>query len=220
MVNSMTENILKLSNISKSFNDLSIITNVQLEVKKGEILGLIGPSGCGKTTLLQMICGLVHPTSGELILNHVEQTWGKYPFDNITYLFQRPVLYPHLDVLDNVALGVGGKYSKKEKRTIAMKSLEFTNISHLAKREVFSLSGGEAQRVAFARGHAQTNELMLLDEPFASVDISQKFALCTEFRNWIKELKKSAIFVTHDHDEAKHVCDRIVTWDELQSFQG
>lgn len=216
----MTENILKLSNISKSFNDLSIITNVQLEVKKGEILGLIGPSGCGKTTLLQMICGLVHPTSGELILNHVRQTWGKYPFDNITYLFQRPVLYPHLDVLDNVALGVGGKYSKKEKRTIAMKSLEFTNISHLAKREVFSLSGGEAQRVAFARGHAQTNELMLLDEPFASVDISQKFALCTEFRNWIKELKKSAIFVTHDHDEAKHVCDRIVTWDELQSFQG
>jgi putative spermidine/putrescine transport system ATP-binding protein len=220
MVNFMTEHKLKLNNISKSFGEVSIITNIQLEVRKGEILGLIGPSGCGKTTLLQIICGLVHPTSGELTLDNVHQTWGKYPFSNMTYLFQRPVLYPHLDVLGNVALGVGGTHSKKEKRTIAMKSLEFTNIRHLAEREVFSLSGGEAQRVAFARGHAQTNELMLLDEPFASVDVDQKFALCQDFRHWIKELKKSAIFVTHDHDEAKHVCDRIVTWEELQSFGG
>jgi len=216
----MTEIILKLNNISKSFNDVDIIRDIQLEVKKGEILGLIGPSGCGKTTLLQIICGLVHPSSGELTLDDIEQTWGKYPFGNMTYLFQKPVLYPHLDVLGNVALGVGGKHSKKEKRMIAMKSLEFTSISHLAEREVFSLSGGEAQRVAFARGHAQTNDVMLLDEPFASVDVEQKFALCGEFRQWIKELKKSAIFVTHDIDEAKHVCDRIVTWSDLQSNEG
>ncbi|MEK9730899.1 MAG: ATP-binding cassette domain-containing protein [Candidatus Poseidoniales archaeon] len=215
----MIDTILNIQDISMIIDETIILSNCNLKLKKGEILGLIGPSGCGKTTLLKIACGLIQPTEGEIVLEGEIQRWTKNPFPNVTYLFQSPVLFPHLNVIENVMLGVDKNLTKKLQFDTAMNSLEFTNIGDLAERNVNNLSGGEAQRVAFARAHAQKNDLMLLDEPFASVDQEQKMNLALEFKQWIKSLKKSAIFVTHDEHEVYAVSDRILRWNEIQKSQ-
>jgi iron(III) transport system ATP-binding protein len=215
----MNEEVLKVQDISMIINETTILHKCNLTLHRSEILGIIGPSGCGKTTLLKIACGLLQPSQGEVYIEGTAQRWTKYPFQNITYMFQSPVLYPHLNVLENVMLGVDKKMSKLDQMNAAKQSLEFTNIQFLSDRNVNHLSGGEAQRVAFARAHAQRNDIMLLDEPFASVDQEQKMNIASDFHEWIKTMNKSAIFVTHDQKEAEAVSDRILRWKDIQ-IQG
>ena len=216
----MNDTILSIQGITKMFGEHAVIEKCSINIQRGEIIGLIGPSGCGKTTLLKIICGLIQPDEGMIEFQQEQLEWSGKPFKEMTYLFQKPVLYPHLNVIKNVMLGIHRSKTRTQRKEAALQSLEFTNISHLSKRNINNLSGGESQRVAFARAHAQNPKLMLLDEPFSSVDETMKLDLAQEFRTWMKSNKNTALFVTHDVREAEIVADRIIDWNHLHQSDG
>ncbi|MAP59900.1 MAG: sulfate ABC transporter ATP-binding protein [Euryarchaeota archaeon] len=210
----MSNAVVSMHNVCKKFSDLSLFSDLNLVVNKGEIIAIIGPSGCGKTTLLRMICGLENDYTGSIRFegrdiseNHVQ--------DKIGFIFQKPILFPHLNVGRNILLGYKQKGSKKLYNEIIERELQFIGLPGFAKRRVESLSGGESQRVALARALLANPELLLLDEPFSSLDVSSRRTLTTETRHFIKSKMKTAIHVTHDEEEAKIIADRVIYWHEL-----
>ena len=193
-----------------------VFENLSLQVESGEIISILGPSGCGKTTLLRACSGLEHLESGERLLNgHVLENQSIVP--EITLLFQQPVLYPHLNVAQNIALGAPKEQSKSETRQQVNDVLNTIGLAGFNGRGVAGLSGGEAQRVAFGRALLQEPNVMMLDEPFASVDIKRRLELATMTRAHLKERGMTALHVTHDEEEASILSDRIIHWKELVS---
>ena len=185
---------MKLKNICKSYGQLNVFENFSLEIEMGEILCVLGESGGGKTTLLNILAGLTN-FSGE-----TEQTPEK-----ISYIFQEARLLPHLTARENIAF-VGGEKERVEEL------LEKTELKDKADRRPSELSGGEKQRVAFARAFLVDFELLLMDEPFSSLDTGLKIRLMKAFAELWKEKKQtaSAVFVTHDIEEALMLADRVV----------
>ena len=192
----------------------TVFEHLNLNVERGEIVSILGPSGCGKTTLLRACCGLERLQSGERRLDGV-------PLENqtiipeITMLFQQPVLYPHLNVSQNIALGAANGIGKSELKQRISNVLEAVGMPNFERRGTAGLSGGEAQRVAFARALMQEPSIILLDEPFASVDVKRRLALATMTRAHLKERAITALHVTHDLEEAKVLSDRIIHWKDL-----
>jgi len=174
----------------------------------------MGVSGCGKTTILRMICGLEKDYSGAIKFEGEDISEISVQ-DKIGFIFQKPILFPHLNVGRNILLGCKEKGDKKFYNEIIERELEFIGLPGFAKRKVESLSGGESQRVALARALLANPELLLLDEPFSSLDVSSRRSLATETRHFIKSRKKTAIHVTHDEEEAKIIADRIIYWADL-----
>jgi ABC-type Fe3+/spermidine/putrescine transport system ATPase subunit len=186
-----------------------ILKDVSFEINEGEIFALVGPSGAGKTTLLQVLAGLA-PYRGK-ILSDGESLDGVPPYKRrIGYLFQDLLLFPHLTVEKNLIIAMGrdipGRGRKLER---ASELLEMVGISSLAKRLPNELSGGEKQRVALARALARSPEILLLDEPFSSLDFRIARYLRLEFKRLQKILGFNALFVTHDLKEARELADRI-----------
>lgn len=202
---------LHLSNITKSFGSFEALKGVDLEIEPGEFICLLGGSGCGKTTLLRIIAGLEHQTSGDLRLGDADLSAVPCHKRNVGMVFQSLALFPHLSVGENIAYGLDIRgVAKAERRVRADELLDTVGLSGLGARPVSALSGGQRQRVAIARALAIKPELFLMDEPFSALDAGLREHLQIEVKKLQRKLGVTTIFVTHDQNEAMSIADRIV----------
>ncbi|RJS71478.1 ABC transporter ATP-binding protein [Methanophagales archaeon] len=202
---------LEIRNLTKTFSteegEMGALEDINIEVTPAEFLCIIGPSGCGKTTLLRMVAGLDHPSSGEIILDGKEV---KGPSPDRGMVFQEFSLFPWRTVLKNVEFGleikgVGGK----ARGEIAEKYIELVGLQGFENHYPYELSGGMKQRVAIARALATEPAILLMDEPFGSVDAQTRNVLQEELLEIWKRTKKTILFVTHSVDEAVYLADRV-----------
>lgn len=206
----MTPAFLDITNASKSFGAVTILDGVDLAVGRGEFISLLGPSGCGKTTLLRIVAGLMTPDSGRVVLDGEELTRRPPHKRDVGVVFQNYALFPHLTVAENVAFGLKARGAPTD--TIAPTVARFLGLVQMAafaERSVRALSGGQQQRVAVARALAVGPKLLLLDEPFSALDRKLREAMQIDLRRILREVGTTAIFVTHDQDEALTMSDRI-----------
>ncbi len=182
-----------------------MLKGIDLQVFPGEILALLGPSGCGKTTLLRVVAGLENPDRGQVLLEGQEITALPPERRGIGFVFQDYALFPHLTALGNVAFGLKGK----DRLERARKALERVGMTLFQHRKPGELSGGQQQRIALARALAPGPRLVLLDEPFSSLDASLRAATREEVRRILKETGTTALLVTHDQEEALSFADRL-----------
>lgn len=194
-------------------NGYEALKSINLEINEGELVCLLGPSGCGKTTILNLLSGLLDPTSGDIRFNN-QSVINKHPKDrNIGLVFQNYALYPHMTVLENVMfpLTVGKKKKPKEEAMkIAQEYMKITSIEELANKKPGEMSGGQQQRVAITRALVQSPKILLLDEPLSNLDARLRLKIREEIRRLVKEIGITTIFVTHDQEEALSISDRIV----------
>ena len=208
----MQQAIVQLENVTKQFsqNVAPAVENVSLTLQQGDILGLLGPSGCCKTTLLRMIAGFENVQSGKIEIGGriVSQGSVSVPAEqrDIGIVFQDYALFPHLNVAKNVAFGLRHSTKQQIQKRIS-EVIELVNLQGLEKRYPYELSGGQQQRVALARALAPQPQLMLLDEPLSNLDIQVRLRLREEIRDILKAAGTSAIFVTHDQEEALAISD-------------
>lgn len=201
---------LEVSGAFKSFGDSAVLKGVDIDVHRGEFISLLGPSGCGKTTLLRMIAGLLAADRGTIRLAATDITTLPPHRRDVGVVFQNYALFPHLTVAENVAFGLcARRVPRKSTDQVVKRFLELVHISEMADRSVRELSGGQQQRVAVARALAVQPKLLLLDEPFSALDRKLRETMQIELRRLLRELGTTAIFVTHDQDEALTMSDRI-----------
>ena len=207
----MSEKIIEIKNLSKSFDGVKVLDDINLCVNKGEFLTLLGPSGCGKTTLLRILAGFTTPDEGTLSME------GKNLLDTPPHLrplntvFQRYALFPHLNVFDNIAFGLKLKKMPSDKIEMKVrKVLKMVSMTDYEDRDVDSLSGGQQQRVAIARAIVNRPKVLLLDEPLAALDLKMRKDMQIELKEMHKKLGITFIYVTHDQEEALTLSDTIV----------
>ncbi|MFX1538109.1 MAG: ABC transporter ATP-binding protein [Promethearchaeota archaeon] len=211
---------LEIEKLSKHFEDIFAVDSVSFSVSKGEILGILGPSGCGKTTILKVILGLLTPTNGDIRLEGKSIVKIPAELRNFGYIPQNLALFPHLTVFENIAFGLRAKKWKKEDITLKTKSLmKLLELQQLESKLPHEISGGQQQRVALARALAPEPNLLLMDEPLTSLDTTLAFHLRWEVRKVLKATTTTAIFVTHNPEEAISICDRLVLMDAGKTIQ-
>jgi len=202
--------MLRLEALSKRFGSTVAVDEVSLEVHQGEFLSLLGPSGCGKTTTLRMIAGFEMPTSGRILLGDRDMTRLPPQRRGMGMVFQNYALFPHLDVYENVAFGLKAQnVPRSELKQKVANALARVDLTGYEKRAVQALSGGQQQRVALARALAPEPPLLLLDEPLSNLDAALRERTRDELRALLKRVGITAIFVTHDQEEAFALSDRI-----------
>jgi iron(III) transport system ATP-binding protein len=202
--------LLSLKNLSKRFDKTTAVADVSLAVERGEFFGLLGPSGCGKTTTLRMIAGLEQPDSGTIEFDGNDITNLPAERRGFGMVFQNYALFPHLNVLENVAFGLRARHKTKAEITERVKgALELVQLPGYEKRRVDELSGGQQQRVAIARAIAIEPALLLFDEPLSNLDVTLREETRGELRELVTRLGLTAVYVTHDQEEAFALCDRI-----------
>ncbi len=202
--------LLSIKNISKTYGTTRAVDNVLLDVDQGEFFGLLGPSGCGKTTTLRMIAGLESPDSGTISFDGSDITNLPPEQRGFGMVFQNYALFPHLNVFENVAFGLRARHkTKEEMRARVDSALELVQLPGYDKRRVDELSGGQQQRVAIARAIAIEPALLLFDEPLSNLDVSLREETRSELRELVNRLHLTAVYVTHDQEEAYALCDRI-----------
>lgn len=201
---------LRLQEISHRFGATKVLSGVSLSVSSGEIVCLFGPSGCGKTTLLRLIAGLEELRDGEIWLGDtcLASNAGHVPAERraVGFVFQDYVLFPHLTALQNVAFGLSGQAEKKVRAQAALASV---GLEGLEGRYPHQMSGGQQQRVALARATVTDPRALLLDEPFASIDVVRRKNLRESLRLQLKAQDIPTVLVTHDPEEAIEMGDRI-----------
>lgn len=221
--------IISLKNVSKVFDGVTVVDDINLDITKGEFVTLLGPSGCGKTTTLRMIAGFEMPTQGTILLNGEDITKIPPYKRPVNTVFQRYALFPHLDVYDNVAFGLKLKkipvkvINKKGEEKIKMKhlsakeidekvarALKIVDLEELENRDISTLSGGQQQRVAIARAIVNEPKILLLDEPLGALDLKMRKEMQLELKEMHKKLGITFIYVTHDQEEALTMSDTIV----------
>ena len=198
-------------NVRKTFGAFTAIPDLSLTVEPGTLVTLLGPSGCGKTTTLRMLAGLEHPTSGRILIGGKDVTMLPANERDVSMVFQSYALFPHMSSLENVAYGLASSgFSKKEARELAEHGLELVGLGGMGARLPAELSGGQQQRVAVARALVLEPQVLLLDEPLSNLDARLRRRVRTEIRELQQRLQFTAVYVTHDQDEALAVSDRIV----------
>jgi iron(III) transport system ATP-binding protein len=202
---------LSIVGVTKSFGELSVLSGVGLEVPEGSFTAILGPSGSGKTTLLRIIAGFERPDSGEVrlgdqVVDDAQRRFVPCERRKIGYVPQEGTLFPHLNVGRNVAFGL----SRQDRHgTRVDELLELVGLAGMARRYPHQLSGGQQQRVALARALAPDPEIVLLDEPFSSLDASLRASVRAEVHDVLRLSGATTILVTHDQDEALSMADQV-----------
>ncbi|MGB2963062.1 MAG: ABC transporter ATP-binding protein [Anaerolineales bacterium] len=202
---------LEILNVHKNFGDLAVLQGISFHQEKGEILALLGPSGSGKTTLLEIIAGLTEPDQGDCAWDG-KSLLGIPPHQRgFGLMFQEYVLFPHKNVFENIAFGLKMADMDRESITFRVKEvLKLVGLPGFEERDISTLSGGEQQRVALARSMASKPRLVMLDEPLGALDRTIRERLIGELRDILKDASQTALYVTHDQEEAFTIADRVV----------
>jgi putative spermidine/putrescine transport system ATP-binding protein len=201
---------LVVRQVSKHFGAAHVLDRVDLTIARGELVTLLGPSGCGKTTLLRVIAGLESPDAGAVELAGRDITRMPAHRRNVGVVFQSYALFPHLTVYGNVAFGLKSRRRAQGDIDAAVKrALSLVHLEHLGGRRIAALSGGQQQRVALARAIAVEPEVLLFDEALSALDRKLREEMQLELRRLLREIGATAIFVTHDQDEALTMSDRV-----------
>src|ERR1041385_2534081 len=202
--------LLSLQSVSRNFGATRAVADVSLEAERGEFFGLLGPSGCGKTTTLRMIAGLEKPDGGSIRFHDQDITNLPPERRGFGMVFQNYALFPHLNVFENVAFGLRARHAAKQEMNDRVRSaLELVQLPGYEQRAIDELSGGQQQRVAIARAIAIEPVLLLFDEPLSNLDVSLRESTRGELRELVTRLGLTAVYVTHDQEEAFALCDRI-----------
>lgn len=216
----MTENLIEIKNLSKSFGKQSVLQNINLTVKQGEFLTLLGPSGCGKTTLLRMISGAEQPDSGEVFI--MGKNMADVPANerHVNTVFQSYALFPHMTVFENVAFGLRcQKVPSAEITERVMAMLSKVHLETFIDRKPANLSGGQQQRVAIARALVNKPYVLLLDEPLSALDYRLRKNMQIELKALQRDLGLTFICVTHDQEEALSMSDRVAVMEQGEIIQ-
>ncbi len=209
---------LQVRGVSVDFGGGPVLDSVDLTVAAGEVVALLGPSGSGKSTLLRVIAGIQPPASGRITIGGHDVTNEPTHRRRVGLVFQDNQLFPHRDVLANVEFGLKmGRVSRSDRSGKARGWLERVGLTGFDHREVTGLSGGEATRVALARTLVAEPRIVLLDEPLTGLDRELHDRLAGELSRILRDSGSTALLVTHDHDEAEQIADRVVRLDELSS---
>ena len=209
------ENITKVFPARGNISEVAAVQDVNLEIRKGELVTLLGPSGCGKTTTLRMIAGFEFPTTGRIILDGQEINSLPPHKRGMSMVFQSYALFPHLTVFENIAYGLN--VQRLSKNNIAEKVGRVLDLVHLrgyGDRAPGQLSGGQQQRVALARALVMEPKVLLMDEPLSNLDAKLREEMRTEIRRIQKALNITSVYVTHDQIEAMTLSDRIVVMNQ------
>jgi putative spermidine/putrescine transport system ATP-binding protein len=202
---------LSLEKLTLAYGDSVAVANLDLDIRKGELIALLGPSGCGKTTTMRAIAGLLAVKSGHVRLDGADITRVPANKRAVGLMFQSYALFPHLSVYENVAFGLKLKGMRgTELDTKVQSGLKSVGLSAFANRKPAELSGGQQQRVALARSMVMEPKVLLLDEPLSNLDARLRLEMRTELQRVQKETGVTMIFVTHDQAEALALADRIV----------
>lgn len=228
---------VKINNLIKTFDDFTALNDINLEIEEGEFFALLGPSGCGKTTTMRCIAGFEDPTSGSIYIGDREMKNIPANKRNCGMVFQSYALFPHMNVFDNVAYSLDIKqlnssnpikqmgiyarllnkrFGKHPKETIekVMEILKYVELDNHAERMTSELSGGQQQRVALARALVMEPAVLLMDEPLSNLDQALRHSMRNTIRTIQQDLGITAIFVTHDQEEAMSMADRIAVMDK------
>ncbi|MFN7224571.1 MAG: ABC transporter ATP-binding protein [Paracoccaceae bacterium] len=210
----MTETAIEFRRVVKRYGDATAVAGIDLAIGKGELVTFLGPSGCGKTTSLRLIAGLELPTEGQVFIAGRDVSRDPASARNVGMVFQSYALFPHMSVLDNVAYGpVIRGTPKAEAQAKAREILDQVGLGGLHQRLPAELSGGQQQRVAVARAIVQQPDVILFDEPLSNVDAKLRRKVREEIRSLQRRFGLTAVYVTHDQEEALAVSDRIVVMD-------
>ncbi|WP_420390197.1 spermidine/putrescine ABC transporter ATP-binding protein PotA [Marinobacter sp.] len=207
----MKETLLSLKNVSKAFDDKTVLSSLDLDILDGEFITLLGPSGCGKTTLLRLMAGFEQPDTGVVSLSGHDITHSAPEHRPLNTVFQNYALFPHMSVYENVAYGL--KMEKRPRAEIRQRVddvLAMVQLQDFARRKPHQLSGGQQQRVAIARAVVKRPQLLLLDEPLSALDYKLRRTMQVELKRLQRELGITFVFVTHDQEEALSMSDRVV----------
>lgn len=211
---------LTINDLSVRYDDHEAVTDVSLDVPSGEVLAVLGPSGCGKSTLLRAIAGLEPPSSGSIRYDGVDLAGTPTHKRGFALMFQDGQLFSHLSVAGNIGYPLRLRRTPKadlHRRVVEL--LALVGLEGYAEREVATLSGGERQRVALARALAVHPRLLLLDEPLSALDGGLRERLASELRDILRATATTAIVVTHDHEEAFSLADRLAVMREGRVIQ-
>jgi putative spermidine/putrescine transport system ATP-binding protein len=202
--------MIELDAIGKRFGTVDAVKSLSLTIAEGELVSLLGPSGCGKTTSLRIVAGFESPTSGRLSIGGRDMTHVPVEQRGLSMVFQNYALFPHLNVIENVAFGLRLKrVSKPEIEARVRKALDQVGLAGLGDRSPRQLSGGQQQRVSLARALVVNPAVLLMDEPLSNLDLKLREQLRDEIRSLQRALGITAIYVTHDQGEAMAMSDRI-----------
>lgn len=224
------DKIIEVRGVTKVFDDVTVVDNMNLSIKRGDFVTLLGPSGCGKTTLLRMIAGFETPTSGQIFLEKQDVTALPPHKRPINTVFQKYALFPHLNVFKNVAFGlklksvpdvrinkktgeseqITRKLTKSEIAEKVNRALKLVGLENYGHRDTQSLSGGQQQRVAIARALVLEPKVLLLDEPLGALDLKMRKEMQFELKKMHEELGITFVYVTHDQEEALTMSDKVV----------